>query len=65
MAFILCEYMHTYLQYMNEWMIYYDSMCLHNYGPIMNDFFWELIMFIYGNLTYLKNWKTSLYKILY
>ena len=23
------------------------------------DFFWELIMLIYGNLTYLKNWKIS------
>ena len=29
----------------------------------MKDFFWELIMLIYGNLTYLKNQKTSFDKI--
>ena len=30
----------------------------------VKDFFWELIMLIYGNLTYLNNWKISLDKII-
>ena len=31
---------------------------------ILKDFFWELNLLIYGNLTYLKNWKISSEKIL-
>ena len=30
----------------------------------MKDFFWELIMLVYGDLTDLKNWKISLDKII-
>ena len=42
----------------------YDSMWLHDSGPIMKDFFWKLIMLIFSNLTYVKNKKTSLDKII-